>query len=86
MPKKCLSHSTTDKAQGMALLALGRELTFLSIHSGRLSQWIRVSLARLQVQSPLGDTSCKLETRLCTCQASALSFRLTAPKVLPTDH
>lgn len=85
-PKKCPSQSTTDKAQRMALLALGRELTFLFIHSGRLSQWIRVSLAHLQVQSPMGDTSCKLETRLCTCQANALSFRSTAPKVLPRDH
>lgn len=86
MPKKCLSHSTTDKAQGTALLALGRELTFLSIHSGRLSQWIRVSLAHLQVQSPLGDTSCKLEPGFALARQVLSPFRLTAPKVLPRGH
>lgn len=52
----------------MAIPALGKELMFPFTCSSRFSQRIGVSLAHLQVQSPLGDTSCRLETGLPTCQ------------------
>lgn len=64
IPKDCPCHGASDIAGRMTNLALGREVTFLSIHSGRFSQRIRVSLAHLQVWSPSGDISCRLETWL----------------------
>lgn len=69
IPKECLCHSASDIAGRMTNLALGSKVTSLSIHSGRFSQRIRVSLAHLQVWSPLRDISYRLETRLPRCQA-----------------
>lgn len=60
----------------MAIPAPGKELTFPFICSGRFSQRIGVSLAHLQVQPPLGDTSCRLETGLPTCQDKCSALQI----------